>query len=327
LVLGVGLCVGIAARPAGAAGLDIVWKHSKFSSRGAIVAFSPDSQMLAVGEANVDLIRIKDGVVVRTIDLQLNTARGQGVGSLAFSPDGQYIATSDLQGNARCWRTDTGKRAFALIDPAEDVTFSPDNQYFIASSKTGSIQLYRLKDWRNARTIQAGPRNYLSSASVSPDGRVLVSVSKETKLWQTGNGLLIRTIKDDRFWSVVFSPDGQLLAAAGPDAVWVWRTADGTLAQKLPVQKWTVSCLAFSPDGHTLATGSMANEVGKGHGEISFWSTDSGQLLRTETAGGGVTSIAFSKDNAYLAYGLITDATAVVARNPYASGGQDVSHR
>ena len=103
--------------------------------------------------------------------------------------------------------------------------------------------------------------------------------------------------------------------------------ADGTLLYKLPVQKWSVSCLAFSPDGHILATGSMASESGKGHGEICFWSTENGRLLRKENAGAGVTSIAFSKDNRFLAYGLIADATAVVARNPYAVGGQGLTQR
>jgi WD40 repeat protein len=320
-LLGVTLLIGIAAHPARAAGLDIVWKRSKSSTRAAIVAFSPDSQTLAVGAENVDLLRVKDGSLLRTLDHRLSVRLGEGVGSLAFSPDGQCLATGDVKGAARCWKISDGTLVRTLTDPAEDVTFSPDSQFIVTSGKDGIVRLLRLKDWRSVRSLQVGPKAYLTSSVVSPDGRVLVSTSKETRLWQTGNGRLIRSIKEERFWSAVFSPDGQTLATAARDAIWLWRAADGTLLYKLTAQRWPVSCLAFSPDGHTLATGSMANEPGKGHGEICFWSTDNGQLLRTYSAGAGVSSIAFSKDNLFLAYGLFADATAVVARNPLAAGG------
>ena len=166
--------------------------------RGAIVAFSPDSQMLAVGAVNVDLLREKDGLLIRRLDHRLNARLGQGIGSLAFSPDGQYLATADLEGNARCWRTSDGTVRWRAADPAEEVTFTPDSQLLVASSKEGVVRLQRLKDGREARTLRAGPRNYLTCSAVSPDGHVLVSSSKETKLWQVSNGLLIRSIKDAR---------------------------------------------------------------------------------------------------------------------------------
>ncbi len=56
--------------------------------------------------------------------------------------------------------------------------------------------------------------------------------------------------------AVAFSPQGELLAAAGRSGVIrLWRTADGRQLSDVPLSNRRISALAFSPDGKMLAAG------------------------------------------------------------------------
>ena len=98
---------------------------------------------------------------------------------------------------------------------------------------------------------------------------------------------------------VVFSPDGQLIAAGMADGqVRVWQAADGR-----PLWVWqahignTIS-ICFSPDGHTLASGGMDQSV-------RLWDVTSGQALQIFKGhtGSWVNSVCFSPDGQILASG------------------------
>jgi WD40 repeat protein len=139
--------------------------------------------------------------------------------------------------------------------------------------------------------------------------------------------------------SVAFSPDGSLLASAkSPNNVMIWRVSDGVILHTLKVGGWPykmVYCLAFSPDGSTLALGSDNNVQLRstsnfallrelvGHtsrvGHVSFspdgtmlasasddqtvrlWRFSHGELIRMIEVHKKVKSIAFSPDGAMLA--------------------------
>jgi WD40 repeat protein len=93
-VLGLSLLGGLHVRAAGAAELDILWKQSERSPEQAIMAFSPDGQLVAVGTENIKLRRTSDGELLRTLD------GGEALLSVAFSPDGQFLAAAGFVGTA-----------------------------------------------------------------------------------------------------------------------------------------------------------------------------------------------------------------------------------
>jgi len=98
--------------------------------------------------------------------------------------------------------------------------------------------------------------------------------------------------------SVVFSPDGRLLASGSVDCtIKLWRVADGSLVRTLTGHTDFVTSVVFSPDGRLLASGS-------GDKTIKLWRVADGSLVRTLTGHTvPVNSVSFSPDGRLLASG------------------------
>ncbi|MCY3759810.1 MAG: T9SS type A sorting domain-containing protein [Gemmatimonadetes bacterium] len=136
------------------------------------------------------------------------------------------------------------------------------------------------------------------AVAVSPDGRGL-AVASGTGIWLYDAALrgppLLR-LPAGEVHSLAFSPGGTLLAAGGPEggSVELWHVDAG---QRIADIGPGSGCVAFAPDGTTLAFGSPGGAVG-------LWDvaagTDAGTL---EGHSGLVHSLAFSPDGATLASG------------------------
>jgi WD40 repeat protein len=238
------------------------------------LAFSPDGSLLASGSEDntVKLWHIKEGKVKETLkeppesfltnlteilkgeQKNLFILEEHQIFSVAFSPDGERLASGNWNRNILLWEVRSGNVL-----------------HFI----NGRFKHF----WEPKGDEQGGHTDSVNSVAFSPDGHTLASggFDKAIKLWDVETGTLLKTFKGhgDAVLSVTFSPDGNILASSGYDkSIKLWEIASGKILQTMRGHKKGVTSVSFNPDGQILASGSFDRT-------IKLWEVNSGKLLST----------------------------------------------
>jgi WD40 repeat protein len=225
----------------------------------------------------------------------LFTATFGGITSVAFSPDGLTLASSDTNGEIQIWDAVNGQQLFICQGHNSwvwNVAFAPNAPILASCGQDHTIKLWNTHNGECFRTLH-GHNNIVTAIAFSPDGQLLASSSTDrtVKIWNLLTGESIQTLEGHHacVWSVDFHPKGQFLASAAEDnTIKLWNLKTGDCVQTLQGHQYWVKAIAFSPDGKTIASGSFDSTV-------KIWNWQTGECLKTLIGHNSVvTSLAFS---------------------------------
>ncbi len=191
------------------------------------------------------------------------------VDSVAISPDGKYFATGSGDKTAIVWDATNGKQVYVLdghTDAIWTVAFSPDSKTLLTTSADATARLWDLT---------------ACQGTTCP--------SRELK----GH--------EKAVWTGTFSPQGNAVVTAGDDGLAkLWDAHSGAFLGDVAQHQSEINAVAFSPDGHYLATASSDQTVHVTDLTTCKGTTCSFQPFETQAV---LWNVAFSPDSKYMVVG------------------------
>lgn len=221
--------------------------------------------------------------------------------SLAFSPSGTMLATSDSDKNIRTWNSVSGKsiESFVAVSPVSQTAFTTDDRLLTTSTSDTATTWGLKSEWRLVATLgphdaqtptdvrQSVLMDRVLSLSFSHDGQQLVSGGGEASrsgeliIWDVKTRKPVQQFADphsDTIFATEFSADDQFLVSGAADKfVKVFSVKTGEHVRSYEGHTHHVMDVSWKADGATLASAGADNVM-------KVWNVETGEQRRTITS-------------------------------------------
>lgn len=194
---------------------------------------------------------------------------------LAYSPDGELLASGSYDNSLTLWRVDDGSKTGSLSghrDQVFRIAFSPDGERIASASGDGSVMIWDVASRQRLATM-TGHGDPIIDVQFSSDGKRLVSVGSHVQMWCDGEQVW-STPHSELYFSVAWSPDQKVIACGTRNQIHLLDSGNGERLATLDQDAGVVYQMAYSRDGAVLATASS-------DGALSLWETASRRQLRS----------------------------------------------
>ena len=197
------------------------------------IKFSPDNTQLAVASSiGIWLYDANTGD-----ELALLKGHMKPAFVIAFSPEGDLLASGSSNGTLRLWNSRTYQQLKTFRGDSTTIAFSPDGQTLF-----NGRQLWNVHTGQPLAAIKPGNIETVTDAAFSPDGKTLATTTREDKieLWDVNSGqrktlLYEGEHSNSRQHKIAFALDGNQLAAISSkrnrpnNTILLWNTHTGEL--------------------------------------------------------------------------------------------------
>jgi WD40 repeat protein len=221
-------------------------------------ALSPDGCSVVFGA--------EDGIHVWDTAMGIQRSRINGhsdiVTAVAFSRDGQFLASGSENGTILVWNFSAGAQQLDYVLKGHhgmvlSVAFSPDAKLVVSTSYDGTMRVWSAAVSMNESAME-GHTGVVTDIAFSHDGGHIASGSEDSsiRLWDASTGRQKHILEghEGGITLVVFSPDSQTVAScAAHHTVRLWDVATGTEVYAVLHHPWHPHHVVFSHDGLSIA--------------------------------------------------------------------------
>lgn len=192
---------------------------------------------------------------------------------VAFSPDGEYLASGGQEGSLKVWEVDTGRIVYSKPHggPVHSTSFSPDGKLLASASMDGKIKFWDMTTGELTREAEGTgwwDERHVGTVYFSQDWKYVAIIKFKNPAGWPVKCNTVTEIREVATWNLLYNHESRY-------------SAQGT-------------CVAFSPDEKSAALGF------RGYENIKLVELPAGKIVQ-ELGAGYVYFVVFSNDGRYIA--------------------------